>query len=273
MLKQLFLTGEMTGNNGEKILSLRIGAKHVGFSLSGPGDDALALIAFYSTEEINPGSLDELMNLHPLLEDKYRQVFVGFDYPEATLVPSSLTQPGSAPVILNAIYGVNGQSTILQDTVRAWQLQIMYAIPTGVHQWVAKKFPDSQYWHHYSIGLKNIKPAEEGGHLLLEMRMYDLAVILSANGKLLLAQTFLYITPSDVLYNLLKACEQFNLSPATVKVEISGLIEKDSALFREIWQYFQFPELRNPVWKTKDPSAVVAAHFFTSFNDLARCVS
>ncbi|HSU27303.1 MAG TPA: DUF3822 family protein [Chitinophagaceae bacterium] len=273
MLKQLFLIGELTGKTEDYTLSIRIGEKHVGFSISEAGTGSLTTLVFYSAELINTESLDHLLSQQPLLKEKFRQVFVGFDYPEATLVPDSLNQPGSAPFILNALYGVNGQSTILQDAVRAWQLQTIYAVPTGVHQWISKHFPGSRYWHQYSIGLKNIKPAEEEGHLLLEMRMEDLSVILSAKGKLLVAQTFSYTNPSDVLYYLLKACEEFHLSPATIKIEISGLIEKDSALFREIWQYFQFPELRNPQWNINDPNLSVAAHFFTSLNDLARCVS
>ena len=87
---------------------------------------------------------------------------------------------------------------------------------------------------------------------------------------MLLAQTFQYKTPSDVVYYLIKACSQNSLSRKDVKVQLTGLIEKESFLYKELNQYFLNLEFRKAAWNSENE---FPAHYFTSLNDLAKCVS
>jgi Protein of unknown function (DUF3822) len=85
----------------------------------------------------------------------------------------------------------------------------------------------------------------------------------------LLAQTYSYTAPEDIVYYLLRIVQQFALSAEEVTVILSGLIDKESALYKELYQYFLQIELRSVSWNTGD----YPAHFFSSLNDLARCES
>jgi hypothetical protein len=93
---------------------------------------------------------------------------------------------------------------------------------------------------------------------------------MAKDSKLILAQSFPYSTPEDVVYYLLKACQQFSLSQKEVSVHLSGLIDKQSSLFKELYQYFIHPEFREAGWNS---GSEFPAHFFTSLNDLAQCAS
>ncbi|HNA96743.1 MAG TPA: DUF3822 domain-containing protein, partial [Chitinophagaceae bacterium] len=65
--------------------------------------------------------------------------------------------------------------------------------------------------------------------------------------------------------------QQFSLSQQTVSVRLSGLIDKQSALYKDLYQYFREITFREAGWHTVEPE--YPAHFFTSLNDLAPCVS
>jgi hypothetical protein len=52
---------------------------------------------------------------------------------------------------------------------------------------------------------------------------------------------------------------------------LSGLIDKQSALYKELYQYFINIEFSEAGWNMAGTE--YPAHFFTSLNDLAQCVS
>jgi hypothetical protein len=72
----------------------------------------------------------------------------------------------------------------------------------------------------------------------------------------------------------LKACNQFSLSREEIQLFISGLIEKESQLFRELYLNFLNIQFREPTWRLAgNGDKEYPSHFFTSLNDLARCAS
>ena len=133
------------------------------------------------------------------------------------------------------------------------------------------KFSSGNYWHQYTIGIHHVKPEDSNGHLLVDLRANDFTVIAAKGNTLLLTQTFPYSTPADVLYYLLKTCHDYNLSQKQVLVSLSGLIEKDSALYKDLYQYFIHITFRSSNWETAEDE--YPGHFFTSLNDLAICAS
>ena len=114
--------------------------------------------------------------------------------------------------------------------------------------------------------------SEAGGNLLINFRNEDFTVLGSNNNKLLLSQTFQYSTPADVIYYLLKICQQFNLSQQEVHLGISGLVDQESKLYRELYQYFLHVKFLEANWVIPaSANNETPAHFFTSLNDLSRC--
>ena len=84
----------------------------------------------------------------------------------------------------------------------------------------------------------------------------------------------MYTAPDDVLYYLLKCCQQLNFSQQTMKVFLSGLIEKDSALYRELYKYFinlEFESLAREI-KLTEALTIHPEHYYSSISKLAACV-
>ena len=116
---------------------------------------------------------------------------------------------------------------------------------------------------------------QEGSSMIVDFKTDSFSVVARQNGSLLLAQIFNYTSAADVLYYLLKICKQFSLPQNEVHVFLSGLVDKQSAMFKELYQYFlniQFASLQNQV-KLGESFNDYPEHYFTSLSRLAACVS
>ena len=272
MLKRLFQVGNNGGwDSQDNILSIRVGPRHCGYAITDLQGTQVRSLGYYSLDQREANPVEELFSLHPELNDPFNKVLAAYDYPESALVPETKYSPEEAASSLETLYGVNGGSAIVSDHMTDHHIYNVYAIPLQMHEWMKKKFKAGNYWHQYTIGIRNIRHDADGGHLLVDFRPDDFTVIASRDNKVLLAQAFSYSTPEDILYYLLKICQQFGLSQQEVRLDLSGLIEKESALYKELYQYFIPVSFRQPGWEI--PETEFPTHFFTSLNDLARCAS
>ena len=271
-MKQLFhIERKQDTETSQQVLSVRVGEKHCCFAVTDRSGDELYQLAYYAADKPDENPLSSIVDQHPELKSDFYKVLVSYDYPQSTLVPVQHYKHEDAALLLKSIYGLNGNASVISEPISEWQVNNIYSVPKDLHEWISRKFDIGKYWHQHTLGAKNIKGADDAGHLLVDFRTEDFTVQAAAGGKLLLTQTFLYSTPEDVLYYLLKICQQFNLSQQLVQLSLSGLIDKQSALYKELYQYFIHIEFREAGWVNTDTE--FPAHFFTSLNDLARCAS
>jgi hypothetical protein len=271
-VKQLFnIKSERSSDTAQQVLSIRLGEKHGSFAITNRSGDELFLLTYCTTDQWNENDLAEFFNSQPELSNSFFQVLVCYDFPQNVLVPQKEYKQEDAGLLLKTLHGINGTETIISETIPEWQLYNIYAVPKEIQEWMTRKFPSSKYWHQHSLAIKNIDAANSNGSLGVDFRKDEFVLLSAREGKLLLAQTFSYSTPDDVVYYLLKVCQQFSLSQQEVQINLSGLIDKQSALYKEIYQYFINVQFREAAWNI--PGDEYPAHFFTSLNDLARCAS
>ena len=97
-------------------------------------------------------------------------------------------------------------------------------------------------------------------------------VLVKKEKQIQLAQTYLYKNPLDVVYYLLKICYEFALDQTVVAIIVSGLIDKDSAMYTELHNYFlNIDFAQAPSYSI--PENDYPLHYFTSLYNLAACVS
>lgn len=211
-----------------------------------------------------------IVEAYPELSNSFYEVLVAYDFPESSLMPIKAVYNDDSATILNAMFGIKGSSSIISESVTGWQLNNIYIVPTDLKGWVQQQFPSARFWHQYSLGVRYSTSSSSNGTLLVDFRKEDFVVIATGRNNILLTQTFEYNTPADVLYYLIKICNQFTLSRKDVELQLSGLIDQNSALYKDLYQYFINIDFRNATWNTEPD---YPAHFFTSLNDLAKCAS
>ena len=274
-MKQVYhIISEKKAEPAQQVLSVRVGERHFGFAITTPHAGELYKLSWYTDTEINKFSLDEIYGRHPELHQVYQNIFICYDYPQSIMVPMDQYNKEDAKLMLQTMFGVSGKDAMVNEPVSGWQMHNVYAVPKEVYDWTYERFKTGNYWHTYTIGIKNTVTTDFEGALSADFRTDDFSLVVTKGNKLLLTQTFPYSTPADFIYYLLDTCRQFSFSQETVRVYLSGLIDKDSALYKELHQYFLHIYFRESEWKMSPAEELrYPAHFFTSLNDLAKCVS
>lgn len=217
----------------------------------------------------NETSLAELTSTWPELKDPYYQVLIAYDFPQSILMPQQQYRMEDGSQLMGSLYGRAAAAITVAEAIPEWQLMNLYSVPGEIRDWVNNQFPAARQLHQYSVGLKHLQAGEPEGCIHLDIRKDDFTVMVGKNGKFLLARTAGYSTPEDVLYYVVKVIQSFSLSQSETRILLSGLVDRESALYRDLYQYFIHFEFREAAWNT--PGFPV--HFFTSLNDLARCAS
>ncbi len=274
-MKQVYnIISTKNGEEGLQVLSIRIGERHFGYAISSANAGELYKLNWFTDIEMNEATLNDIYWKFPELREKYQHVFLCYDYPQSVMIPLHQYKQDDAKLMLQTMFGISGRDAVVNEPVSGWQIYNVYAVPKDVYDWVYEHFPASNYWHTYTIGIKNAVITDFEGSLAADFRADDFSLVVTRGSKLLLTQTFPYTTPADFIYYLLDACRQFSFSQETVRIYLSGLIDKESSLYKELYQYFLHIRFRESEWKVpglEEPA--YPTHFFTSLNDLAKCVS
>jgi hypothetical protein len=258
----------------KQALLIRVGKRHFGFAISNTETNELVQLTWYVADENGHFELDEMYSKHDEFRTHFNKVVICFDHPCSLLIPLENYSGQDLEKFLNAVYGTNGKQVIMTEKIPGWQLQNVYAIPVDVEAWLKRHFANGEYLHNYSVGIQQIGNTGGEERLQVDFRSNDFSAVVSKGGRLMLAQTVSYATPGDVLYYLVKVCQEFSFNRDGVNLVISGLVEKNSSLFRELDQYFLQIRFREPSWRIQaEGEQTYPSHFFTSLNDLALCVS
>jgi len=267
-LKKLFhIINHQLSTSSEEILALKIGERHCCFAITDISGKNLHQLAYYSSNQIDENSLATLFSNHQELNDSFSKVMICYDFNQTILMPEKYFNPEEANKLLKAVFALNNQSLTSIQSIPGYDLHNIYSTPKDVNDWVNRKFSNRKCFHNHSVGIQAMNNKDG---LLIDFWEDEFSLIFTSKEKLLLAQTFSYSNPEDVLYYLLKTIQQFSFSQKEVKLTISGLIEKESALFKELYNYFLNIEFKNSYWQSDDE---YPKHFFSSLNDLVQCAS
>ena len=271
LVKELF----RIQNNKEPVqpvLLLQAGDDHLAFAITNKDACELAELAYCTLDSINSETLNEILSQYPVLKNQqFYDTQVSFATSQAVLVPATDAGTADAEIILNSRFGKQEGGRIVSELIPEWQFYNAYKVDNTLWEWVHTIFPFAKFRHQYSLGLKQVMAADEEGGMWIEFGRSQFSVLAAAGGKILLANSYEYTTPDDVLFVLLKICQQFSLSQQAVDLWLCGLIDRQSALYKELYQYFLNIEFRESGWHAA--SQEYPSHFFTSLNDLASCVS
>jgi hypothetical protein len=217
-----------------------------------------------------------------ILEDDFLatitgETFLVYNFPESNLVPEKFFNMDLNKPITDLIYGDLDKELIFSEKIPWWELHNVYRIPAEVHMMLQQRFNGGRYWHFYSLQLKSHKmfTAKEEGEYLKSIFYSDkMVVIIFKSGQLQLVQTFGYHDSKDPVYHLLNCCKQLDLDPEKLVFDACGLVERQSALYNELFKYFlhlNFEKIEDNILVT-DELKEYPLHYFSSLLKMAVCV-
>jgi Protein of unknown function (DUF3822) len=255
------------------ILLMIAGENYFNYALLNRINQELVEFGYYSAEKISDESWTAFLESDPVFSERYFLSAIAYNSAESLLVPSEFYKSEEMHFQHITLYGQNVQSALITEYLPDWKMYNVYRVPNSIHSALSRKFITGKFWNIYSIHLKNCD-RKDRNNILVDFQPDEFSVLVFKDAALHLAQTFAYSTPEDVLYYLLKICDQFDISQQDVKLSLSGLIEKDSSIYRELYKYFIYPdfEILPDGIRLADALNIYPAHYYSSISKLAACV-
>ncbi len=215
------------------------------------------LLAFFQVEQLS----------------SYERTYVCYNFRECTLVPASLYKENMLGEMLNLVFPVNNRASNFAERAGDMDIVVAYRVDNRIESVMNQQFPQAESFHALSLLLPALKHHVDLFYCVVYQ--HSIRIILFKNGELQIAQFFDYSTPTDVAYHLLNVCTQHGLSPSEITLTLSGLIDKKSNLYDELYRYFMTIELSEQDGDLEIAQAITQypEHFFSHLITLAKCVS
>ena len=215
----------------------------------------------------------EIKAASSLLNRQYSSTRIYYNFSETLIVPESKFSIGAGRDYLDQVYGENNKdhvayAKLLTDTA----MIAVYRVKKSVSEWVSRQFPSHQLNHIYAEILNTLLSRSLPDTDFISLRFYSqhLVATVIRSGKLHLIQSFSYTVAEDILYYLLSITQQLGLDAATTHVEVSGELDKQSQVGKQLPELFAHIE-----WINSGDTGVFAtvikeqpAHFFTPYYKL-----
>jgi hypothetical protein len=266
LLKTVFTIGN--ANAGCDVLLLELGEGYCCYALLKLTERTFRQIKYITFDEWEQEEnlvqiFDELKN------ENCERAIICSAFPQSLLVPAQFSK-GRHP-FLDTIYDQPSQK-YFRDSIPEWQLITTYLMPASIFNLIAERFSSVQYFHAHTPVLKVYNGFTSNDQIDIHFGTQHFRIVVRKDKQVQLAQTYSYKTHLDVVYYLLKICYEFHLEQTEVLLIVSGLIDKDSAMYNELHSYFlnlHFAEA--PSYSV--PENDYPQHYFTSLYNLAACVS
>lgn len=269
VVNHLFSYKAASADATDTLLALQFGDTHASYALKDKNRGTLLALGYMQTATWNQSAFDQFMEAVGPLMVTAQPVEIAYAIAALSVLPVAGFEEKKLQALHQSMYPFAGPAVFKTETAAEWQLYLGYPVPVALYRGCETHFPGARARHAFKIALDTAGQSAAQGKLLVDIGIESFRVLLLKNNRLQFFQTFPYASPADVMYYLLSVCEAQLVSPAEVELVLTGLFEKDSALYRELWQYFLHVELRDAQFNTDE--FPYPLHYFTTLNDLLLC--
>jgi hypothetical protein len=268
-LNTVFEIGNLPGDDSSDSLFVEVGESFCSVALIDSSNKSAQFVGMYAFDAISiDESIDALLKKVSKKQSSISNAVISPAFPEALLVPNKFYHHKSS--LLNAVFN-QAHYFPLNDAIAEWQLINVYTLPMAVYKKMMEQLPGASFIHAYTPLLKIYNGFTAGHQISAHFIGKQFRVMVKKNHQLQLLQTYSYTSPLDVVYYLLKICTEFQLPQEETQIIISGLIDEDSALYKELHHYFLHLHFATNTTLSL-PEHEHPGHFFTSIHNLAACV-
>jgi len=183
----------------------------------------------------------EIMRESRLLDKSYTETKVYANSPFAVLIPAGQFNKQIAEDYLSVSFGEAHRQVMRYDELSAEMgIVTAFRLDEEVPEQINRRLIMVEFHHVFSKMAEHLLQQDNKATDKIKVQFYYKHIIVGVmkNSQLHLVQFFNYQTPEDVLYFLLNICQQLGLHTAQVMLEISGMIDLQSALYNELNKYF-----------------------------------
>ena len=181
-------------------------------------------------------------NDYPELKEKYDEVIVLHDSNLDTFVPTALFDEEFLGSYLQYNTKVFETDFFAFDAIAPFEINNVYVPFMNINNFLLDQFESFDYKNSNSVLVKKIieisKNVEEK-QVFVHIQKEHFEMIVVKNQELLLYNSFQYATPKDFIYYLLFTCEQLQLNPETINIQLLGNCIESDELFKITYKYIR----------------------------------
>jgi hypothetical protein len=258
-------------------LLVQAGADFIGFASFSPvSKQVYGWVVYQLDAAVNNLQLEEKLSgiaaANPWVHSNYQKILLVQYAAGNVLLPAVLNRDEGKENLLELAHGPQQHQLFVKDVVVQQSLVNHYVVDGTLGALLNKRFPKGEWWHVQSLLLT--QNAGGGTTVTATIRFQEVQITVEKNGQWLLLQSYHYHTPEDVLYYILNAMQQLELSQEETTVWLQGMIDQRSALYDVLYNYILNLKLKEPlVYQFPAATEEHPAHLSASLDQVLACVS
>ncbi len=176
------------------------------------------------------------------LKEKYDEVVVLHDSNLATFVPTALFDEAFLGSYLQYNTKVFETDFFSFDSLPNYEMNHVFIPFVNINNYLLDQFSTFNYKHVNTILVSKLLELSKNideKQVFVHFSKIKFEIVVVHNQKLLLYNSFDFITKEDFIYYLLFSTEQLNLNPEYFRVQLLGLISEDSELFKIAYKFIR----------------------------------
>jgi hypothetical protein len=216
--------------------------------------------------------LQEALEKTDFLQKDFSKVRYISTSPVFAIIPDELYDRNEEEQYLSFNNHVHIDQRIFSNSIKNANAKIIFSIPVTEVSLVRKKFDEAQFFHSATPlieALILINKNKSGKKLYINIEEHYMEIVVIDDSEFRLYNIFTYKSVEDFVYFPLFVCQQLNLNPEQIEVQLTGNIDKVSEKYSMIYKYFTNINLmqRNDHFQyAYKLNEVEAHHFFNLFN-------
>ena len=270
-MKRLFSIQSQSETQSDSLILLcELSHYHFCYAVAEPQTKSILYLNYYEPDGlITISQIKQALNEDNPDRKSLEKVVISSAFPNMAIVPDAIFKKEQPALFLNAEDNkINDK--IFYDIIKEQHVVIVYSVP----QVIMDGFDNAsaiETINIYTPQLKLYNGFASADQISVDFTTKEFRVLLKKDQQLQFIQTYPYAAPLDVVYYLLAICTEHNLSQTETTITLSGLVNEDSALYKELYQYFSNIHFAKPGTSTLIESSY-PQHFFSSMYNLAACV-
>ena len=181
-----------------------------------------------------------LFSTHNLEEDQFSEIVVVHRNNLFSLVPQALFNEDELANYLKFNTKILANDHLAFDELESYEINNVYVPFVNINNYIYDLFGEFTFKHNGTVMVESLlnnhsASKEAMCYIHTSQRQMDVTVI--ASKKLLLFNSFNFVTKEDFLYYLLFTLEQLELDTESVSIKLFGDIEKDDDIYDLCYNY------------------------------------
>ena len=238
-------------HNNIKELSIQVNLNGLSFCILNRTSNTIEFlnhIAF--NQKLNPfDTLNRLkteLSSNTVFSDEFNAVNVIHQNELSTLVPKDLYDENHKADYLKFNAKILKTDFITHDKIAANNSFNIYIPYVNINNYIFDTFGEFVYKHSSTLLIDTIlqrTESNENAQVYVNVNSATIEVLVIDKGQIQLFNAFEYQSKEDFIYYILFVFEQLQLDAETVKVNLSGNIEKDDELYTIAYTYIRHVEM------------------------------